>query len=316
MKAIILKNFGGVESLSLTEVPVPTIGADEILVLIKAISINPVDLKIRQGAKMVGREKDPLPLILGWDICGIITEIGAEVMGFKTGDEVFAMVNYPKLGNAYAEFVAAKASQLAIKPANINFDEGAAATLSALTAWQALTVHGKVKKNDRVLIHAASGGVGHFAVQMAKHLGAYVIGTSSAANKNFILSLGADEHVDYKNQVVEEVVSDIDYILDPLGGMNTEKSIELVNRGGTVISIVFGVTETLLKKAREKEVTAKNPQVKPSGANMKEIAILLENGSIKPYVGATFPFSEMANAHLLLQSGRAIGKITLNLLKV
>ncbi|MDP9077695.1 MAG: NADP-dependent oxidoreductase [Bacteroidota bacterium] len=313
MKAILLKGFGGVENLEAAEIPAPAIRADEVLIQVKSISINPVDLKIRQGAKMVGREKDKLPLILGWDLSGIVVETGSDVKKFKTGDEVFAMINYPGFGNTYAEFVVADPGQLTLKPANIGFDEAAAATLSALTAWQALTVYGEVRKQDRVLIHAASGGVGHFAVQMAKHLGAYVIGTSSAENKDFVLSLGADEHVDYKTTKVEDVVRDLDFVLDPLGGANTVNALNMTRKGGAVVSIVFGFTEALFQTALEKEVNAFNPQVKPNGGNMKQIAGLLKTGAIRSHIGKSFPFAQMADAHLLLESGRSVGKIALTL---
>lgn len=311
MKAILLRDFGGVENFQSAEIPLPVIKENEVLVFVVAISINPVDLKIRQGAKMVGREKDQLPLLLGWDMSGVIIEVGSQVKDFKKGDEVFAMLNYPKAGNAYAEFLVANPDQLAIKPANTSFEEAAAATLSALTAWQALTVHGAVKNGDRVLIHAASGGVGHYAVQMAKYLGAYVIGTSSAANRDFVLSLGADEHIDYKAQAVEKVVDNIDFILDPLGGENTTNSIGITRNGGTIVSIVFGFTEKLFQIAKDEGILAFNPQVRPSGENMKAIADLLESRTIKSHIFKTFPINQMAEAHLLLESGRSVGKIIL-----
>jgi len=312
MKAILLHDFGGVENLEASDIPVPAIREGEVLIQVKAISINPVDLKIRQGVKMVGREKDRLPLLLGWDLSGTIAEVGKSVKNFKIGDEVFAMINYPGLGNTYAEFVVADPSQLALKPASIGFDAAAAATLSALTAWQALTIYGEVRKGDKVLIHAASGGVGHFAVQMAKSLGAYVIGTSSADNRDFVLSLGADEHIDYRKTKVEDMVSNLDFILDPLGGANTVNALAMARKGGSVVSIVFGFTEELFQIAAEREINAFNPQVRPSGGNMKQIADLLKNGAVRSHIGRSFSFDEMASAHLLLESGRSVGKIILN----
>jgi NADPH:quinone reductase-like Zn-dependent oxidoreductase len=189
MKAIILKDFGGVENLVPAEIPVPTIAADEVLVKLKTISINPVDAKTRSGKGVAGRMKDESPIILGWDLSGEITEVGADVTAFKPGDEVFAMIDFPKSGKAYAEYVKAKADELALKPAGISHEEAAAATLAALTSWQAFHTYAPIKPGDRVLIHAASGGVGHYAVQIAKHLGAYVIATSSAANREFVLGL-------------------------------------------------------------------------------------------------------------------------------
>ena len=197
MKAIVLKTPGGVENLTIQEVERPTIKSGEVLIQVKAISINPVDVKSRSGKGVYGRIKDENPLILGWDILGIVVE--SEDAKFKTGDAVFGMVQFPGHGRAYAEYVAAPASQLALKPQNITYEEAAAATLVALTAWQALVKNAQVQKGQKVLIHAASGGVGHMAVQIAKYLGATVVGTSSAKNRDYVLGLGADAHIDYQN---------------------------------------------------------------------------------------------------------------------
>lgn len=312
MKAIEIKSFGSPDHLQSASVPLPVIKPDEVLILVKSVSINPVDAKIRQGIKLVGRAPDPLPLILGWDLSGIITGVGDAVKDFKTGDEVFAMINYPGLGQAYAEFVAAKADQLAIKPAGVSFEDAAAATLSALTAWQALTANQHIERGSKVLIHAASGGVGHFAVQMAKYLGAYVIATSSAANRDFVLSLGADEHIDYQSQSLEKVTGNLDFILDPLGGKNTEISLDLIKDGGTGVSIVFGFTPELMEKARQRKVNAYNIQVKPNGVQMNVIADLLRKGHIRSHVTNKFNIDQMSEAHTLLESGRSTGKIVLN----
>ena len=313
MKAILLKDFGGVENLQEEEVEAPKAGVDEVLLRVKSISINPVDLKIRQGVKLVGRERDQLPLILGWDVAGIVVEAGPEAAGFKPGDEVFGMLNYPKNAHAYAHLVVARPEQLALKPSNISFEAAAAATLSALTAWQALTVHGTVKRGNRVLIHAASGGVGHFAVQMAKYLGAYVIGTSSELNRAFVLSIGADEHIDYRTSDVEQTAGEVDFVLDPIGGDSAARSLGILKKGGMGVSIVFGFTEMLQQKAKKAGISVYNAQVRPNGEHMAEIADLLEEGVIKSTVFNTFPFGKMAEAHLLLESGRSVGKIVLTL---
>lgn len=313
MKAIILKEFGGIENFEAVNIPVPTINADEVLIKLKSISINPVDFKTRQGKGAAGRIKMELPVILGWDISGIITDAGSDVTGFKPGDEVFSMINFSALGKTYAEYVVAKPSELAIKPANISHNEAAAATLAALTAWQVLTTKVNIKKGDRVLVHAASGGVGHYVVQMAKHLGAYVIGTSSAANKDFVLSLGADEHVDYKVQKIEEVVSDIDFIFDPIGGANTEQSLHIVKKGGAVICIVHTFNDELLQKAQELGVHGHNVLVYPSGEDMKIIAGLLAKGIIKSHVSKIFQLEQVGEAHTLLESGRVVGKVVVEI---
>jgi NADPH:quinone reductase-like Zn-dependent oxidoreductase len=311
MKAIILKDFGGVENLTATNIPIPTIQADEVLVQLKSISINPVDVKTRSGKGVAGLIKDQMPAILGWDISGIVTGAGIDVHNFKPGDEVFAMIAFPKLGKTYAEYVSAKANELALKPANISHDEAAAATLAALTAWQALTTHGNIKTGDRVLIHAASGGVGHYAVQLAKHLGAYVIATSSLANKDFVLSLGADEHVDYKAQPFENVVKDIDFVLDAIGGEYIDRSLTITKKGGTVISIPSGLNETVTEKAKSLGINGYTIRVHPSDKDMQTLAGFLEKGIIKSHVSKTFPFDQMADAHLQLESGRTVGKVTL-----
>lgn len=307
MKAIILKEPGAPSNLIISEIPTPNINSDEVLIQVKAISINPVDAKTRSGKGLYGRLKDEDPLILGWDISGIVTESNSVL--FQKGDEVFGMVNFPGHGKAYAEYVAAPASHLAKKPKNITHNEAAAATLAALTAWQVLITHAKIKKGDRVLIHAAAGGVGHFAVQIAKHIGAYVIGTSSAANKDFVLSLGADKHIDYKTQAFEKAVENIDFVLDTIGGENIDRSLEVIVKGGTLISIPTGLNEAVTEKAKAKNVNGYFILVQSNGEDMQAIANLLENNSIKSHVSKVFSFTQMPEAHMQIESGRTVGKI-------
>lgn len=311
MKAIILNEPGGVEQLRHTELPLPILKEGEVLVQVKAISINPVDVKTRAGKGMTGRLKEFHPLILGWDISGIVTEVGEGVTTFKTGDAVFGMVNFPGHGKAYAEYVAAPAEHLALKPDNISFEEAAAATLAALTAWLALVTHAGIKAGDRVLIHSAAGGVGHFAVQIAKHLGAYVIGTSSAPNKDFVLSLGADEHIDYKTQRFEEAVSDIDFVLDTIGGDNIDRSLFVIKHGGTLISIPSGLNEGVAEKAKARGINGYFVLVASHGKDMATLADLLQKGIVKAHVSKVFPFAEMDKAHLQIESGRTVGKVVI-----
>lgn len=312
MKAIILKDFGGTENLISVDLPIPTIQDDEVLVKLKSISINPVDVKTRSGKGVSGLIKDLMPAILGWDVSGIITEIGRKVTTLKPGDQVFAMINFPKLGNAYAEYVAAPVSQLALKPANISHDEAAAATLAALTAYQAMTTHGNVKEGDRVLIHAAAGGVGHFAVQIARHLGAYVVATSSSANRAYLLSIGADEHIDYNEKPFETSLRDIDFVLDAIGGDYIDRSLGVMKKGGTIICIPSGLNEEVKEKAKALGMNGATMRVEPSGTNMQTIANLLEKGIIKSHIFKSFHFEQMADAHLQVETGHTVGKITLN----
>lgn len=319
MKAITLKEFGSVDNLIIQDIPTPTIKEDEVLVKVKAISINPVDVKVRAGgAQITGPLLDSLinedPIILGWDISGEITETGTSVHDFKIGDEVFGMVNFIGHGKAYAEYVAVPASQLALKPLNISHDEAAAATLAALTAWQAFTKEGHLTAGDRVLIHAASGGVGHYAVQIAKYLGAYVIGTSSAANKDFVMSLGADEHIDYKGQNFEKTLSDIDFVLETIGGDNFVRSLDVLKSTGTIVNLPSGLTDEAKQKAQEKGVSSCFFMiVESNGEDMKQIADLLEKEIVKSHISKTFSFDQMPQAHLQIESGRTVGKIIITL---
>lgn len=312
MKAIVINEFGGTDKLVYTELPVPSIGDNEVLVKIQAISINPVDIKTRQGRGIAGRIKNEMPLVLGWDISGVVTAAGSAVQNLQVGDEVFGMVNFPGHGRAYAEYVAAPASHLAIKPAAVTHQQAAATTLAALTAYQALFQKAHLQKGQRVLVHAAAGGVGHFAVQLAKHAGAYVIGTSSAANKDFVLGLGADEHIDYRNQQFENMVKDADLVLDAVGGNNIERSLHTVKEGGMVISIPSAVPEETAAAARQKNVDAFFFLVQSSGNDMEALAALLEKGIIRPYINH-YDFSQMDMAHQQQESGSTRGKIVLTL---
>ncbi|WP_338877078.1 NADP-dependent oxidoreductase [Spirosoma sp. SC4-14] len=313
MNAIILNGFGGVDQFVFSELPIPAIGATEVLVRVKAISINPVDVKTRIGKGIAGRIKNEHPLILGWDISGIVTAVGRGVNTFSVGDEVFGMVNFPGHGKAYAEYVAVPASQLALKPATIRHEQAAAATLAALTAYQDLTQHATIRPGQRVLVHAASGGVGHFAIQLAKHLGAYVIGTSSAANRDFVMHLGADQHIDYRSERFEDVVYDLDFVLDTIGGDLINRSLDVVKPGGTLISIPTGLHDSANEKAKAKGVHSFFTMVQSNGNDMHALAKLMQQGILKPHVSQTFPFSEMAEAHKQVESGRTVGKVVVTL---
>lgn len=314
MRAIVLEQAGNIENLKLTDIPKPGIQHDEVLIKVKAISINPVDIKTRIGKSLYNELKSKNPaIILGWDVSGVIEETGKAVTEFKKGDEVFGMVNFPGHGKAYAEYVAAPASHLALKPSNISHEEAAAAALAALTAWQAVVTNAKVSKGQKIVIQAASGGVGHYAVQIAKSLGAYVIATSSAANKDFVISLGADEHIDYKKHRIDDVVSDADFVLDPIGGDNIDPSLNAVKKGGTVIMLPSFFKEQIAEKAKARGVNGFYFSVQSNGEDMKQMAGLLEKGIIKSHVSKIFPFEKMADAHLQIETGRTVGKIVVTI---
>jgi len=309
MKAIILSEFGGVDKLIAAELPVPVVREDEVLIQVKAISINPVDVKTRAGSAMAGHLKDNRPLILGWDIAGVIVEIGARVQKFKVGDEVFGMVNFLGHGKGYAEYVAAPQDHIVLKPAGISYEEAAGATLAALTAWQLLKHYAKITKGDRILIQAASGGVGHYAVQMAKYLGAYVIGVSSAKNRGFVLDIGADEHIAYDSQNFEDAIEDVDFVIDAFAFNSLFKSLAVVKPGGKIISLLPMISDELKQQAKEKGVEVHYALVSSNGEDMHAISYLLEKGIVKSHIYKVFPFGEMAVAHLEMEKGRTVGKI-------
>ncbi|SIS69783.1 NADPH:quinone reductase [Zobellia uliginosa] len=309
MKAIVLEKAGGPENLHLAEVQKPNIKKNEVLVAVKAISLNPADVKPKYNDEMLGmmygKER---PVILGWDIAGTVSEVGAEVSDFKLGDKVFGMVNFPGVGKAYAEFVAAPEAHLAKMPDHTSFEEAAATTLAALTALQILS--GKINKGDKVLIQAGSGGVGHFAIQIAKSFGAYVITTASAKNKDFVLSIGADEAIDYRTQNFEDVLSDIDFVLDTQGGKVFTNSVKVVKENGHV----FTTTGPDFPKeaqdiAKANKVNLSSMLVKSDSDDMNTLKGMLESGAIKPNIYKTFAFEAMADAHREVEKGRTVGKV-------
>lgn len=315
MKAIVLEEFGNAENLRYKEIQKPEIKPHEVLIKVKAISINPVDVKVRSRQAPLAEDLVKYdPLILGWDVSGEVSEIGTGVSKFQVGDEVFGMVNFVGHGQAYAEYVAAPAEHLARKPQNISHVEAAASTLAALTAWQAFDSYGKLRPADKVLIHAASGGVGHFAVQIAKHIGAYVIAVSSASNRDFVLSMGADEHIDYQTTPFETILSDIDFVLEAVGGANFQKSISVLKPFGTIVGLPSGHTKEDELQAQEKQLHACYfMSVYSSAADMEHIAYLLEKGVLKPHVSHVFEFDEMVKAHLQVETGRTVGKVVVKL---
>lgn len=317
MQAIILEKTGSPAQLKKTEVPRPAIKDEEVLVKVKAISINPIDAAAR-GNENVLRYAMQLngngqPVIIGWDIAGTVEEVGAAVKEYAKGDEVFGMVNFTGQGKAYAEYVAAPAAHLAKKPANISFAEAAAATLAALAAYQSLVTFGKVEEGEKVLIHRAAGGVGHFAVQIAKHLGAYVIGTGSAHSREFILGLGADEFVDYKARPVEEVVTDADLVLDSIAGNHILQSAKSVKDGGRLISLMDSPNDELKTILEKRNIFFHREGVSSNGADMKVIANWLGREAIRPVIEKVFPFNELSKAHEAIETGKTHGKIVVEL---
>ncbi len=311
MKAIILKGFGGVENLAIADVPFPNLSDNEVIIQTKAIGINPVDIKTRKGKGMAGALREFDPIIPGWDVSGTITMTGDKVTSFRVGDDVFGMVNFPGHGKAYAEFVPAPSSHLALKPPAVSHEEAAAASLAALTAWQVLKYKAGPLKGKRVLIHAAAGGVGHYAVQMAKHLGAWVAGTASERNRAFIMNLGADLHIDYEKANFEEGLFDMDFVLDTIGGEYSSRSFSVLKPGGTIICIPSGTSADIAEQAHEKGLNGDHFRVYSDGGDMSEIADMLSKGQIKSTLSSIYPFGEIRAAHLQIETGKTRGKIVL-----
>ncbi|MFD2287241.1 zinc-binding dehydrogenase [Pedobacter petrophilus] len=309
MKAIRIHEFGGPDVLSIDEIPVPQPGKDEVLIRVHATSVNPVDWKIRAGLR---KEKFPskLPLTLGWDVSGVIEELGEKAGNFRKGDEVYGRPDPTKNG-AYAEYIVVKANLLAIKPISIGHTEAAAVPLAGLTAWQGLFDKGLLKEGQKVLIHAAAGGVGTYAVQFAKSKGAYVIGTASDQNIDFLKRLGADEVIDYNMENFETVVSDVDLVLDTIGGDTQLKSIEVLKTGGRLISTLAA---DYVKEAKEKGVVLINYMVQSVPDQLDEIAQLIDSGKVKPIIDQVLPFTDARKAHITNEEGHTRGKIVLQVI--
>ncbi|MGK4567552.1 NADP-dependent oxidoreductase [Flavobacterium sp. 3HN19-14] len=313
MKAIIINEAGGSDQLQFVQIPQPIAAVNEILVKVKALSINPVDVKTRSGKAFYTKLKEESkPLILGWDISGIVEAVGSEVTAFKPGDEVFSMVNFPGHGNAYAEYVAAPANQFAKKPANISHEEAAAATLAALTAYQVLKKH--VKSGDHILIHAAAGGVGHFAVQIAKIMDVKIAGTASATNFDYVKSLGADQVIDYTKTNFEDEINNLDFVLDSISGEQLVRSVSVTKKGGTVLSLPSNViTDEARWLSEQNGVKVEGQLVESNGEDMKQLAEWLESGQLKATVSEIYDFKDMAKAHESIEKAKTRGKIVVTI---
>lgn len=314
MTVMALKQFGGPENFTLESIPRPEAGTGEVLIRVKAIGINPIDIKTRQGSGQALALSGGEPMILGWDLSGEVVEAGFGVKDFKEGDEVFGTVNFPGAGKAYAEYVVAPAGQLAGKPASIPHAQAAAATLSALTAWQALVDNGCIRKGQKVLIHGGAGGVGNYAVQIAKHFGCSVIATAAGEDMDFVKNLGADEVIDYRTERFEDKVRDVDFILDTIGGENFVRSLKVLKPEGTIILLPSNKKEEADRAAKQQHVrNYSHILMHSSGENMRQIAGLLAEGRVKVYVDRTYPFEQIPQAHRRLEEGKVKGKIVVTM---
>jgi len=306
MKAIVAHQYGGPEVLKLEDVPVPTPKDDEMLVKVVAAGVNSFDGTLRSGkyAKPNGTQ---LPWHPGYDIAGVVEKVGGKVTKFKVGDAVYAFIPFLK-GGGYAQHALAKQSDAALKPATISFVEAAGAPSVALTAWQAIVDKANVQSGQTVLIHGASGGVGLFAIPIAKIRGAKVFATASTANQDFLKQLGADVAIDYKTQKFEDVAKDVDVVIDGVGGKTLARSYPIVKKGGTIVSLSDNVDQAQLDKygIRGASIVVQN-----NGDELAQIGKLIDEKKIKVIVSETFPLADANQAEAKADTGHARGKIVL-----
>ncbi|MFI6335648.1 NADP-dependent oxidoreductase [Streptomyces sp. NPDC050535] len=307
MRVISQQVLGGPEVLEEVEVERPAPRPNEILVRVRAAGVNPTDWKHRATGGFLGEP----PFVLGWDVSGVVEAVGIGVAGFKTGDEVFGMLSYPFGHGSHAEYVAAPARAFALKPAGIDHIQAGALPLVSLTAWQALVENADVQPGQRVLIHAAAGGVGHVAVQIAKARGAYVIGTASAGKHDFLRGIGVDEAIDYRETDFTEAVKDVDIVLDTIGGDNAVRSLHVLRPGGIVVSILPIGTEDFYEEAERLGVRAVRMLVDADRTGLRAIAELVEAGKLRATIAGAFPLADAAEAHALGGTGRTTGKLVL-----
>jgi NADPH:quinone reductase-like Zn-dependent oxidoreductase len=316
MRAIVATEPGPAGVLKQTRVPKPQPGGTEVLVRVHAAAINPADWKTRSRGGWAGRHDvtDQGP-ILGWDVSGVVEAVGRGVTLYQPGDEVFGMPLFPHFPGGYSEYVAAPSRQFVRKPAGLTHVQAAALPLASLTAYQALHDFAKVQPGQKVLIHAAAGGVGHLAVQIAKALGAHVTGTASAARHDFLRGLGADEVIDYRETDFAEAVTGIDVVLDTIGGDYFDRSLRTMNPGGTLVALSYDVDPEMKARAVERDVTADFMLVEPDLGGLTAILALVAEGRLRPVIETTLPLAEAAKAHELGETNRAAGKIVLTVVE-
>ncbi|WP_110254286.1 NADP-dependent oxidoreductase [Undibacterium pigrum] len=332
MKAFVVDRYQKKGALRIGQIPIPEIREDEVLIEIHAAAVNLLDAKIRDGEfKLLLPYR--LPLILGHDAAGVVVKVGSKVRQFKLGDEVYARPDDFRIG-AFAEFIAVKEDSLAIKPASLSMEEAASIPLVGLTAWQALVERANLKRGQKVFIQAGSGGVGTFAIQLAKHLGAFVATTTSTANIDLAKSLGADIVIDYKKDDFEKILHDYDVVLNSQDAQTLEKSLQILKPGGKLISIsgppdpafaeeigapwfVKLIMRMLSFGARRKS-TRRNISysflfMRAHGRQLREITSLIDSGVIRPVIDKVFPFEASNEALAYVENGRAKGKVVIKI---
>jgi NADPH:quinone reductase-like Zn-dependent oxidoreductase len=326
MKALQIVKYGDLkDSLTIGEIEKPSVNSNDILVAVKAVSLNPIDFKLAEG-KLKEMVHLNLPSTIGFDVSGVVTELGADVTDFEIGDEVYARVPQEQMGTV-TDYVAVRSDVAAKKPVSISFEEAAGLPLTGLTAIQALEKVG-IKQGDRILIHAGSGGVGSFAIQYAKAKGAVVYTTTSSTNVDWVKALGADRVIDYKTEDYKEVANNLDIVFDTLGGDYTFDAFEIIKEGGKVTSIVgppdeetaknmgmadYELPEKLSTLINEKSADYKLTWMQPNSKQLYEISTMVDNGKIKPVIDKVYAFEKGVEAYSYLATGRAKGKVIISL---
>ncbi len=315
MRAIIIDQFGGRDVLKLADVPEPVPGPGEVLIAVKAAGVNPVDWKIRTGY-LEGRLPHEFPIILGWDVAGVVAAVDSSVSSWNVGDEVYAYARKPIIqAGTYAEYIAVDAAHIARKPTNFSFVEAASVPLAALTAYQSLFDAARLTAEETVLVEAAAGGVGGFAVQLARHAGARVFGTASSVNHDYVRELGAEHVIDYRQQdVVAEIQSElgvgVDVAYDCIGGDVFARCAAALKPGGRIVTILEPIKT---QELADQGVSAHYVFVSPNGAQLEKLRQLAESGDLKTHVSATVPLADAAQAHELIESAHTRGKIVLTI---
>lgn len=312
MKAIGIHKFGGREVLENLNLPTPQPGPGEILVNIKAAGVNPVDYKIRKGL-LKDRMPYEFPIVMGWDAAGVVEAVGADVNQYKKGDEVFAYCRKEKIHDGtYADYIALEPRHLARKPKSLSFEEAAAIPLAGLTAYQSLYEGIQLKAKETILIHAGAGGVGGYAIQLAKNTGAHVITTASSKNEGYVRELGAEEVIDYNKEDFVQTIrkkypNGIDAVFDTVGGEVQKKSAEVLKKGGRLTSIL-ALDEDFFK---ERGIEPHYVFVRPDADHLNKLKEFAEHGILKVHLAATLPLNEAARAHDMIEPGHTRGKIVL-----
>ena len=308
MKAVRIHNYGEAEVLQFEDVPRPHPGNEEVLIRVHAAGVNPLDWKVRSGF-LTGVIHQKLPLILGWDVSGVVEQVGPGVSQFKKGDEVFAMADLARDG-AYADYVAVRGTALAPKPKSLYHVQAAATPLAALAAWRSLFDLGQLQAGQRILIHGGSGGVGHFAVQLARWKGTYVFATASTGNQELLRHLGAHEAIDYTKQRFEDIAHQIDFVLDTVGGETQERSWPVLKKDGALLSLVQPPSQEKAKQFRVRGIMG-GGQLNGAHTHLKQVAKLIDSSKLKPTIDRILPLNEARRAHELSQAGHVRGKIVL-----